>query len=206
MILLDHTRIGDAWIAAMLTVVTHGHFTQDNDETLMESDTVIVTIGAPTEHDALTQKHEDPAMIDWMRHNFLDTSPVDGWGYSYGSRLLNFQGHNQFEAVIEKLRRRPSSKSATLVFALPPEDRSHVPCITCFDLKYRDNQLNGTAFFRSQDAGKKFYADALCLGELLRQIAAALEMETGFLNLYIASLHIYEKDLPRVHAILDAER
>jgi thymidylate synthase len=46
-----------------------------------------------------------------------------------------------------------------------------MPCIMSLDVKIRGNEVLRTGFFRSQDIGKKFYADILAFGAIQKEIA-----------------------------------
>ena len=85
---------------------------------------------------------------------------------------------------------------------MPGGDDKHVPCICSIDFKIRNNKLNTTAFFRSQDIGKKVYADMISLTKIASLIADSVKADVGFLVLHIASAHIYESDMKRVNSLV----
>ena len=72
--------------------------------------------------------------------------------------------------------------------------RGHMPCIVALDFKIRNDKLLITGFFRSQDIGKKIYADILALGKIQSEVASALSTTTGEIKIFISSAHIYEQD------------
>lgn len=110
----------------------------------------------------------------------------------------DFGGINQIQNVIQKLKKNPESKSATITLMNPDGDKHHMPCIVALDFKIRNKQLMLTAFFRSQDVGKKIYADIICLGEIEKQIADSVGVAMGPLNILIVSLHVYEADFEKI--------
>ena len=93
--------------------------------------------------------------------------------------------------------KNPESKSATISFMHPGYDDKHMPCIVSMDFKIRNDKLNGNAFFTSQDACKKFYADIMCMGEILNIVSKQIKVKVGELNILIAYLHIYENDFKK---------
>ena len=70
-----------------------------------------LVISEPDKIDDIQQSHQIP-MKDWMDKNFSEIKKIselnDSW--SYGWRLYNFNGINQIEWIIEKLKKKPESK------------------------------------------------------------------------------------------------
>ncbi len=186
---------GILWKEVAEQVCRDGATVWDGDKQLKEVLDSFVVCGDPTGTDTILERHADRQMIQWMLDNFLEQEPVLDWGYSYGERFFNYSGINQIESVIAKLRKNPESKSATISLMNPKEDQGHVPCICAVDFKLRGGKLRATAFFRSQDAGKKLYADMIALGRIMALIAGKLAVGTGELGIFIASLHVYEEDI-----------
>ncbi len=193
--------VGKAWIKSLQIILDHGTNEKDNNVPIKEVIQLAVVIDNAIKEDKIVQKFGDSSMIEWMKGNFLTIIPIN-LGYSYGKRLTDFDGVNQIDRVIKKLRDKPESKGATMTFLKPTEDTKHIPCICVIDFKLRNNKLISSAFFRSQDIGKKFYADALCLGEIQAKIAKELGVSVGSLVFFIASAHIYESDLPKITTTL----
>lgn len=203
-IILNEQSSGKLWIKAIKEVYNNGNPIMDGDQNLKELLSVLVSVEDPITIDNEIKKYGDPAMISWMNDNFLSLKEIDNWGYSYGQRMYNFNGYNQFDKIAEKLIKNPEAKSATISFTYPGHDDKHMPCIIALDFKIRNGKLNGNAFFRSQDAGKKFYADIMCMGEILKRMSDKLNIPVGSLSIFIASLHIYEKDFDRVLNIINS--
>ena len=137
-----------------------------------------------------------------MLNNFGKTTEVDDWGYSYGQRLYDFKGVNQIKYVISRLKSNHESKSATISFMFPPEDIKHIPCIIAIDFKIRDKKLIVTSFFRSQDIGKKFYADAIAINSIAEKISRSLSIRHQEFLFFIKSAHIYLNDIQILKPIL----
>jgi len=193
---------GEAWMKASRAVYSGGRLIKDGEQTLKELLNVFLYVEHPLEHDRVLEAYADPAMIKWMQDNFLTQKPVLNWGYSYGQRFFNYEGIDQITNVIEKLKKNPESKSATVSLMNPKGDGSHMPCIVAIDFKIRDGRLITTTFFRSQDVGKKIYADIICIGEIAKRVADAVGVNHGPLCILIASLHAYEADWNRVEDLL----
>ncbi len=193
---------GEAWLKAASEVLKSGKPVKDGEQNLKEILNVMVTVRDSMGSDDILEKYADEKMIVWMKDNFLKTKQVLDWGYSYGQRFFSFDGINQIKKVIEKLSKNPESKSATITLMDPKGDGHHVPCIVAIDFKIRERKLMLTAFFRSQDVGKKMYADIISLGEIGKMISKEVKVELGDLNILIVSLHAYEADWDNIKKLV----
>lgn len=193
---------GKLWLKAAEEVMKNGKPVKDGEQNLKEIINVMVTVNDPLGTDKILEKYADQKMIAWMKDNFLKKDPVLDWGYSYGQRFFNFEGINQVGNVVAKLKKNPDSKSATIALVDPKGDSHHVPCIAAIDFKIRENKLVLTAFFRSQDVGKKMYADIISLGEIGKMISKEVGVELGGLNILIVSLHAYEADWDNINKLV----
>ncbi|MCX6713508.1 MAG: thymidylate synthase, partial [Candidatus Vogelbacteria bacterium] len=179
-------------------VYVDGQLIKDGDKKLRELLNVFIICENPTKGDEILDKKADKNMINWMLGNFLKQEPVLNWGYSYGLRFFNYHGINQLQQIIDKLKKNNESKSATISLMDPLGDSGHMPCICVLDFKIRKGYLLATAFFRSQDAGKKLYADIISLGKIMEIVSGEVGIKMGELSVLIASLHIYEEDLEEI--------
>jgi thymidylate synthase len=196
---------GEAWCEQLALVMEQGVEVPDGNQVLREVLNVLCVVDSPAEVDPVVRRFGDPAMIDMMRRNFLETEPLEQFGYSYGQRMHDFDGVNQLERVVETLRTRPSAKSATLTLTRPGRDDLHHPCVNVLDFKLRKGSLQLASFFRSQDVGRKLYADVIALGELLQRVAGRVGCPAGGLVVLCASSHIYREDEGRASQILAAQ-
>lgn len=202
MIHISGSTAGKVWLKAATEVLNTGGRVMDGETKLRELLNVFLTIERPTDGDLIIKKYADPNMITWMKNNFLNTEPVLNWGYSYGQRFLNFDGVNQIDQVIHKLTKNIESKSATITLIDPKGDGHHMPCIVSIDFKIRNGSLMTTAFFRSQDVGKKLYADILSIGDIAKDISKKVNAPLGSLHILIVSLHMYEPDITKIETMI----
>jgi thymidylate synthase len=159
---------GQVWIAAINAVMQEGSYLRETDVHTQELTDLFVEVEDGQLYDDILEEHANPKTIKWMvDENFGGTEPVLDWGYCYGMRLRNFNGVDQVSKVIEKLKLDAETRSATINLIKPEDDfNGHMPCITTLDVKIRSGKLHVTGFFRSQDVGKKLYADILALGSI----------------------------------------
>jgi thymidylate synthase len=105
-------------------------------------------------------------------------------------------GRHDLKDVISLLRAEPASKQAVVTLCEPGGGK--VPCVNVLQFLVRAGSLRTIYFARGQDAFKKFYADALCLGKMARRVAEGLGLPEGTVSGFIGSSHVYEKDLPAI--------
>lgn len=195
--------IGEAWIKACRTVMDDGHPMLDGvDTNIREVLNLLVQIASPSASDEILAESGDQAMIEWMKRNFLDQTPIPGWGYSYGQRIFGTNGISQLDAVIDRIRKNPTSKSSTICLLDPVGDRNHTPCVCTLDFKRRNEAIQLAVFLRSQEIAHKMHADATALFEIQSVVADSLGLPVGTLTLFIASAHIYERDFEYATDIL----
>lgn len=195
--------IGEAWLESCIAVFKEGKAMKDDDKNIKELLHLSVTIENPSEKDEIIEKFADKKMIDWMTSNFFEQKRVPELknALSYGTRLFNFEGKNQIEWVISKLRKKPETKAATISMIMK-DDESYIPCVSMLDFKIRNGKLMLVAFCRSIDFGKKVYANMISLNEIQSNVASSLNIGCGELVMYVVSAHIYDEDYNKLKEIL----
>lgn len=67
---------------------------------------------------------------------------------SYGKRIFDQLGINQYEWVINHLHKKRETKSASISLLLPNDPGPSIPCLTVIDFKIRHDKLYMKALFR----------------------------------------------------------
>lgn len=196
-------KIGDCWIKSIKHLLENGHNTiYDDKGNILEITPLSIEIIDPKETDEIIKQFGDSKMVEFMISNFENQKKIENWGYSYGQRIYDYKGINQLDYIISKLQKNKYAKSATINLLDNENDRIHKPCFVSIDFKVRNDVLYTYSFFRSQDIGKKMYADAICLKRLGDKVCDKLNLKSQVINLYICSAHIYEFDINKVTSIV----
>jgi thymidylate synthase len=204
---IKENTIGEAWLKALALVVHEGHESLPDDKGMIrELLTLIVHMSKPVENDRIIQQYGNREILSFMKRNFRDLESIPDWKYSYAERLYDNNGINQIANVIEILRSNAFSKSATISLINSSADIYHRPCLVTIDFKVRHETLFVMGFFRSQDIGKKMYADALELLHIGNIISVALRITTIEIIHFISSAHIYEVDRLELLRLLEEQR
>lgn len=158
--------------------------------------------------DAIIEKHKVQDEYDWMVRNFTVQGEVPELHHenSYASRLYSYMGQkNQVEWLVDRLRKNPTTRSATLSMFEPLTDEGYIPCVSLLDFQETDGQLNMTAYCRALDFGCKAYVNLVMLHLIQQDIAEKVGVLCGELILLVKSAHFYMRDRGKVLAILNEE-
>ena len=158
--------------------------------------------------DAIIEKHKVQDEYDWMVRNFTVQGEVPELHHenSYASRLYSYMGQkNQVGWLVDRLRKNPTTRSATLSMFEPLTDEGYIPCVSLLDFQETDGQLNMTAYCRALDFGCKAYVNLVMLHLIQQDIAEKVGIPCGKLILLVKSAHFYMRDREKVLAIIDKE-
>lgn len=195
--------IGKAWLKSCRYILEHGAQIKDENKNLKELMFLQLTIKKPAQNDPIIKKYGDKQTIDWMYSNFLEQKNIPELknALSYGTRLFDFKGKNQINWIIEKLKKKPETKAATISMIMY-DDEDYIPCVSTLDFKIRNNKLILIAMCRAIDFGKKVYANLLSLNKIQEMVSREINIPTGELIMYNVSAHIYEEDYDKIKKIL----
>lgn len=124
---------------------------------------------------------------------------------AYGARTCY-----KMQFVAERLRNDCDTRRACMTFweddrDLANEGLHDFPCTVYANLAVRRKKLLMTTHMRSNDAWLGYPYDQLQFTTLQRAMARFLGLEPGPYTHIVNSFHVYERDLDKVNALLDAE-
>ena len=129
--------IGRAWLSVAERILTDGAPSTYDGLPMVELAHITLDVATPNPDDAIIAQYGDPERLAWMRANFRDYARVAALGDadSYATRLYDYEhsGRDQVAWVIERLRRDPLSRSATITTFQPLTDTSYIPCVSLLD-------------------------------------------------------------------------
>src|SRR5882757_3931201 len=138
--------IGQAWLSVAEEILREGSPGEWDGLPLREIIRCSVEIDDPSPDDPIITRHADPERLAWMHANFTDHARVPDLGDadSYATRLYDYarSGRNQIEWVVDKLRRDPAVRNATITTFQPLTDTSYVPCVSLLDFWQADDALH----------------------------------------------------------------
>lgn len=124
---------------------------------------------------------------------------------AYGYIVFKKHGFDQYRQVVDQLRKDPNSRRAKINISVPNAnsiDTKDEPCTIALDFMIRDGRLHCTAVMRSSDIWLGIPYDVVFFTTLQRMIADELGIAVGTYTHFSASLHAYEKDFPKILAML----
>lgn len=117
---------------------------------------------------------------------------------AYGPRLRKWQGLDQLENCLQRLKNDIYSRQAVMIildpaidFTVPTKD---IPCNDLLQFIYREGQLDLCCYVRSNDLNWGFPYDVFHWTMLQELFANILKVNLGDYHHMVGSLHVYEKD------------
>lgn len=119
---------------------------------------------------------------------------------NYGFLIWSKENGDQYQNVLNELRRNPNSRRAVMVYQRPSiwaeynkDGMSDFICTNAVGYLIRDNKLHAHVTMRSNDAYFGYRNDYAWQKNVLDKLAADLNIETGTIYWTATSLHVYER-------------
>lgn len=202
-----HTpTIGAAWFAVAGRILASGVASKYDDLPIREISLVTLAVDHPDPADEVIARHADPERLAWMHANFTDHARVAALGDadSYATRLFDYEhsGRDQVAWVVERLRKDPASRSATITTFQPHTDSTYIPCVSLLDFWLPGDAVELVVYAHSIDFGAKGYGNLVELAALQHHVARELDRPVGRLLMTVKSAHVYETELDYVRTVL----
>ncbi len=198
--------IGECWLNCIQKVIDNGKVHHDEDVDIYEVLGLTVEIFNPLCHDEIIFQFGDETVISRTLEKFSKGIEMSDRPFTYGARIFDNGGVDQFEWLVNRLQSKREAKSATFCLLIPGSQSPNLPCLTTVDAKIRDEKLELQFFFRSQNIFGRQYANLLALAKLQADIATRCSVAAGGIRGYIASAHIYAFDLAEAQRIVSGEQ
>lgn len=140
----------------------------------------------------------------------VDTLPVpEGVSYYYSDRMRVRWG-DQIAAVMEKLRKSPDTRQATVTLWDPTEDLAtkDPPCLNKLWFRIQEKKLFLSAVIRSNDMFRGYPGNALALRVLQEMVRKGVDetLELGHLVITSESAHIYDESWEAAGDVVRAQK
>lgn len=114
---------------------------------------------------------------------------------AYGYRIFEKFGFNQFDHVVDLLKKDPNSRQAVIHIKDPTNTPTKdLPCTVCLQYFIRDNKLYATTYMRSNDIWLGFPYDVFSFTCFQILLAMRLGVEIGDYTHIAGSLHLYTRN------------
>ena len=184
--------IGKAWITILEEIIRNGRITLYNgnpSKPIQEIIGISSTINNIVMPDPIIDKYMVKEEYEWMENNFTKLGTVK-------------ELHDANSWIINKLKDNKYTCSATITTFEPLTDEKYIPCVSMIDFYVENEKLNMYIYCRSLDFGSKAYVNLVMLYNILKQVANAINLQIGNMNLTVKSAHVYDKDKEKVDKIL----
>lgn len=199
--IINADSIGEIWIKYLKSVRDEGSVYYDEDESIIELENVVLNIEDNIINDEILDKYADKNIERLYIEKMQSTEIVKELNASYGKRIFDQLGVNQYEWVLERLKRKPETKAATISLLLPNDPGPRIPCLDIIDFKVRNGKLYTKTFFRSQNA-LRAYGNLRAIFWLSNMLAKDLGVERKNVVCFISNGHFNKADLDKVNNIL----
>ena len=193
--------IGKCWLQCIQKVIRYGKTEYDEDVKIREILGLTVEVSKPQCHDDIISELGDKSVISRTLAKFAKGADMPDRPFTYGARIYDKSGIDQFEWLVHRLQAKRETKSATFSLLISGSQSPNLPCLTTVDAKIREEKLELQFFFRSQNIFGRQYANLLALAKLQADIATRCSVKTGTIKGYIASAHIYAFDFKEAELI-----
>ena len=131
--------------------------------------------------------------LDDEHQIYLDDN---GFIYTYSERLQNYQGRNQLNDIVNRLKQDMGGNRAVAVTFNPfvDNERDDIPCLQLIQALVRGDKLILSVYFRSNDLYGAFPSNMMFLTYLGMKIANELDVKFDYIDYHCSSLHVYETD------------
>jgi len=205
---LHAASIGEAWLAVAGRILAEGSDSAYDGRPVREISHVTLAVADADPEDEIIARLAEPERLAWMHANFTDRSRVAALGGadSYATRLFDYEhsGRDQVAWVIDRLRRDPATRSATITTFQPHTDSTYIPCVSLLDFWLPGGAVELASYAHSIDFGAKGYGNLVELARLQRHVAAELGRTSGRLLMTVKSAHVYQSEFGYVRGVLAA--
>ena len=199
--IIKEKTLGEAWLKTMKVVMNEGEDIWDEDVALREVRNLYITIDDIIDDDSVINKYADPDRVELMKKKYATCGLVGDYKMDYGSRIYNNHGINQIDWIVNRIKQKPETKSATITLHEAGDEM--LPCLSLLDFKYRNGVLDMNVVYRSQNIYWSHPGNMLALRQMQKDVANELNYKIGKVELVVFSAHIYESDFKRVKEIIE---
>ena len=205
--LIKAENISSAWPRILRTIWQKGAGRPKDQwgSEVMEVANLVVSVSNPLKQPLIPEGYPwtEEKLEEYAEKEFL-SKDKNGFAYTYGERLHDYEGVNQVNEVIERLKKAGNTRRAVAVSWNPKTDykNEEVPCLVLWDWKIRDGALHQTTVIRSNDMYGAWPANAYGLTKLLFHVAEEVGVKPGSITTQSISGHIYSRDYDMVKKIL----
>ncbi|HWV98444.1 MAG TPA: thymidylate synthase [Candidatus Acidoferrum sp.] len=189
--------LGEAWLRLLEQTLEKGAPMGDEGYELLGVQAIFPATNSP---DVVLARLADAQMLDEMDKVFFGDGP-NSLGHSYANLMRGPDNRHDLEDITALLHAEPLTKRAVVTLCGPGNGK--VPCINVIQFLVRAGAVETIYFARGQDAFRKFYADALCIGKMALKVAAGAGVPGGSVTAFVGSSHIYTKDVAAIRDTLE---
>jgi len=189
----------EAWNRSLKLIHSYGSLkTSDYDEEQLELINMSIIIR--------NEKLDNPSMLGYLgiteeelneyAKTLLTKEKPDGVKYTYGNRYLEIYGYNQFEYMVDELKKKKYSRRAVATLWDPQKDiqEDEVPCIDMYQALIQDDYLYLIAYLRSNDLYNAWPRNIYGILKIQEELCKKINCKKGYVNTIAGSAHVYSRN------------
>ena len=133
--------IGNCWINCIKKVIEEGTAGYDEDIKIKEYLGITIKISDPKPDDEIINKYADKKILSHTLEKFEKGVVMNDRPFTYGELIYSKNGVNQYEWLVERLKNKRETKSATICLLETGSTCPNQPCLTTIDAKIREEKL-----------------------------------------------------------------
>ncbi len=200
-------NISEIWPKIIEAIVSKGEIVWDEENhKSLEVLNLISNISGPHNEDSMLTANMDIDQAKEAEKWFLDSDAAAEYEFIPGLRIYDFFSLNQWELAISTLKNFQGSRRASIFTCNPVTDwnTERPPSLLLLDFKMRNDVLNMSSMFRSNDMFRTWPLNSWGLSKLLEKACSETGAQAGEIIIHSASAHIYIDDLDEARATLKA--
>ena len=196
MIHITQKNISEIWVAYLKVILKTGVWVDDDREMVFESQPIFFEISDFYDKNNLIEKYGDKKTIEIYTKKMYSMEIIKELNSTYGDRIFNNLGTDQFKWAVNKLRLNSFAKSCFIPLVIPNDPGPRIPCLSAIQIAIRKDKLNVYCTFRSQNALNS-YANFIGIRSLQTMFAKELNVDVGSAFIHVNFPHIYKSDIEK---------
>lgn len=191
------------WLQGLEKIINKGRFVQGERGGTYEFLNLISVFPENADYTLPKDYVLGEAAVDQYKDSFLNKNKGE-FIYTYGNRIREYFGCDQYEKVIEKLKKFQNTRRAIAITWDPIQDNesAEVPCLITIIIQQWEDTLYFTGVWRSHDYYRAFPANIIGFKNFADHITDEVQGKIGQLLVHSVNAHVYEYDVEEVKKII----
>ena len=121
--------LGAVWVAYLTHIINTGTFVSDDKEPIIETPPICLEITNISYDDPIIKAFGSERVIEMYVRKMFSKEIIQELNSTYGDRIFDNQGVDQFEWMVARLKKKWWAKSAVIGLIKPNDPGPRIPCL-----------------------------------------------------------------------------